>query len=453
MPYILTTNWDAIQERNIDPFSPVFSDNHNRLLKILGRPNFYIDGLDHSFIYDSVQQKIAMQFTKGIVVMTYVCIEFKQPSTIVVLDPAVGSINQKEYYIVVEYEYRKIQPLTVASIKIIPIESFNETKHLKLYYLKTGTWTSLPSESAFNSWIANENNFEDLRADPSYLPDWLSKSLMPIYGGTINEDTLIYVVTPTDPNQAANKQYVDQQIANHDAQHDDRYVKLAGSTMTGVLTLSVHPSTVRDPLGSKQAATKGYVDYVAQEIDNRLIADYVPKIGTTMTGFLTLCDDPVNNMHASTKRYVDNSVNNLRNYVDSNFVSNTTASNTYVKKTGDSMTGFLTLHADPTNLLHASTKRYVDNSVNNLRTYSDATFVTINANSYWEYDTWLTFGSGSDARTRIVDVKVLDSVSGSDTQNMWINSEAVAITAIRDNRYVRVINNHTSNMSFFVVIK
>ena len=350
MPYILTTNWDAIQERNIDPFSPVFSDNHNRLLKILGKSNMYIDGLDHTFIHDAAQQRIVMQFTKGIVVMNYVCIEFKQPSTIIVLDPAAGSISQKEYYIVVEYEYRKIQPLAVASIKTIPIEAFNDTKHLKLYYLKTGTWSSLPSESVFNAWIANENNFKDLRASPTYLPNWLSGSFMPISGGVINEDTIIYVVTPTEPNQAANKAYVDDRIANHDSEHDDRFVKLAGSTMTSILTLSAHPAlTPRDPMGSKQAATKGYVDQIAQDVDNKF-NDYVPRLGTTMLGHLTLYSDPIDPLHAASKRYVDNSNTGLQTYCN----------NTFVKKAGDTMTGFLTLHANPTSNLHAVTKQYVD---------------------------------------------------------------------------------------------
>jgi hypothetical protein len=31
--------------------------------------------------------------------------------------------------------------------------------------------------------------------------------------------------------------------------------------------------------------------------------------------------------------------------------------------TGGSMTGYLTLHADPTNGLHACTKQYVDNAI------------------------------------------------------------------------------------------
>jgi len=67
----------------------------------------------------------------------------------------------------------------------------------------------------------------------------------------------------------------------------------------------------------------------------------VLKAGDTMTGFLTLHANPVNNFHAATKLYVD----------------------ARVLKAGDTMTGFLTLNANPTNVLHAATKQYVDAAV------------------------------------------------------------------------------------------
>lgn len=66
------------------------------------------------------------------------------------------------------------------------------------------------------------------------------------------------------------------------------------------------------------------------------VADrYVLKSGDTMTGFLTLSGDPINPLHAATKQYA-------------------------VARAGDTMTGFLTLNADPINPLHAATKQYVD---------------------------------------------------------------------------------------------
>jgi hypothetical protein len=49
---------------------------------------------------------------------------------------------------------------------------------------------------------------------------------------------------------------------------------------------------------------------------------------------------------------------------------------TYVAKGGDTMTGFLTLNADPTSALHAATKQYVDNSVQGLDPKQTATLAT-----------------------------------------------------------------------------
>jgi hypothetical protein len=74
----------------------------------------------------------------------------------------------------------------------------------------------------------------------------------------------------------------------------------------------------------------------------------VLRSGDTMTGFLTLNADPTNALHATTKQYVDTTTGN------------------YVLKSGDTMTGFLTLHANPTNALHATTKQYAD-TADNLR--------------------------------------------------------------------------------------
>jgi hypothetical protein len=64
--------------------------------------------------------------------------------------------------------------------------------------------------------------------------------------------------------------------------------------------------------------------------------NYVLKSGDTMTGALNV---PANAAGTQVPRVQE-----------------------VVKKSGDSMTGFLTLNADPTNDLHAATKRYVDNA-------------------------------------------------------------------------------------------
>lgn len=67
-------------------------------------------------------------------------------------------------------------------------------------------------------------------------------------------------------------------------------------------------------------------------------ADFVKKAGDTMTGFLLLNADPLDAMGAATRQWTD----------------------TKLPKSGGTMTGNLTLALDPSAALHAATKQYVD---------------------------------------------------------------------------------------------
>jgi len=75
--------------------------------------------------------------------------------------------------------------------------------------------------------------------------------------------------------------------------------------------------------------------------------DYVVRDGTrTMTGELILAGNPTSLLGATPKQYVDGVLSGV-----------TTG---FVAKAGDTMTGRLTLSADPLNPLHAVTKQFVD---------------------------------------------------------------------------------------------
>lgn len=71
---------------------------------------------------------------------------------------------------------------------------------------------------------------------------------------------------------------------------------------------------------------------------------FVRKAGDTMTGFLTLNADPTAALHAVTKQYVDNAFD----------------PDQFVEITGDTMTGPLILSGDPVVALGAASKQYVD---------------------------------------------------------------------------------------------
>ena len=99
------------------------------------------------------------------------------------------------------------------------------------------------------------------------------------------------------------------------------------------------------------------------------LANYVLLAGGTMTGILTLSADPVNANDAATKRYVDTKIVGV----------NSTFAN-YLPLTGGTMNGSLTmsgsavinLAADPTTNLQAATKQYVDSRLAGLIGIPDA---------------------------------------------------------------------------------
>jgi len=115
----------------------------------------------------------------------------------------------------------------------------------------------------------------------------------------------------------------------------DAKVAKDGDTMTGLLILS------GDPVADLGAVTKQYVDAIEDTLTTS-INGKLSTTGGTLTGFLTLDADPTSDLHAATKQYVDD------------------AAAAKVDLGGDTMTGFLTLHADPSSALHAVTKQYVD---------------------------------------------------------------------------------------------
>ena len=134
-------------------------------------------------------------------------------------------------------------------------------------------------------------------------------------------------------------------------------LRLSGGTMTGVLTLN------GDPVGELDAATKQYVDarVPVDIVDHtHAIADVVGLQGELdsmlrlsggmMTGALTLSGDPVEMFDAVPKHYVDARVDILQAELDNT-----------LRLSGGTMTGALTLSGDPVNDFDAATKQYVDN--------------------------------------------------------------------------------------------
>lgn len=221
----ITTDWDAIQERNIDPHSPVTSDNHNKLLKTFGNYKMYVDGFDIEIKPDVSNHKIIADISIGTAYVQYMVIEMTSDS---VLEICETPTNAAEYYIVLEYTYRNIQPVPIAYIKVIRSENYTPSNQLRLYKFNTSEWSGTPSQSALNDWIA-EGNLEDLRRSIENTPTWANTTYLRLDGGNTASSNIKVDGVPTDDNDVTNKAYVDDLVFNkHHDTHNDYFVRKRG---------------------------------------------------------------------------------------------------------------------------------------------------------------------------------------------------------------------------------
>ena len=101
-------------------------------------------------------------------------------------------------------------------------------------------------------------------------------------------------------NLAATQDYVNGAVANRAL--DTAVVHLAGTeTITGTKQFAVPPA-LPSPAGASDAANKGYVDAAVANVGS---GAYVSKAGDTMTGPLTLPADPAAPNQAADRHYVD----------------------------------------------------------------------------------------------------------------------------------------------------
>jgi hypothetical protein len=140
----------------------------------------------------------------------------------------------------------------------------------------------------------------------------------------------------------------------------------AGSVTIGAASFQYPPAT-EAVKGVAEIATTAEV--AAGTNDSHIVTPlklagsptFVKKSGDTMTGLLTLSGAPTTGLHAATKNYVDGLVAPRATW---DYVNQQDALR--VAKSGDTLSGFLTLHADPTSAMHAATKQYVDAALNPL---------------------------------------------------------------------------------------
>lgn len=170
----------------------------------------------------------------------------------------------------------------------------------------------------------------------------------------------------------------------------------------------------------------GKWDLVGDTSSSSAITGKLDKSGGTMTGFLTLNADPTSALHAATKQYVD----------------------TFVLKSGATMTGLLVLSADPTASLGAATKQYVDTAdalkvakASNLSDLASASSARGNLGSTTVGDALFTAASAAAARATLVlgTSAILDETTAAQyrsntagkvltTDKVWAAADRVALS-------------------------
>lgn len=225
MPAVITTDFGAIQTRNIDPHSPVTSENHNKLLKTFGTSKMYVKGFDITI--DIVDDQLLAYISPGTAYVQYMVIEMTAEAT---LEISELPTNSKNLYIVLEYTYRAVKPVPIAYLKVIRMENYNKANQLLLYEVPTNDWGVI-TPSAARKWYYEDKMLVDHRTDYDNTPVWANQTYLRVDGSNIARG--LRVAAPDDgwggPNEnndlVVNKEYVDNQLLDHSEAHSDYFVE------------------------------------------------------------------------------------------------------------------------------------------------------------------------------------------------------------------------------------
>jgi hypothetical protein len=160
---------------------------------------------------------------------------------------------------------------------------------------------------------------------------------------------------------------------------------------------------IRDAIIQNSSLTSDQLAAFLSTINSGVMATYIKKTGDTMTGRLILAGNPVEDLEAVTKKYLmDNMVDSsqlssfMSQYYTATYMDQVLAAK--VTKSGDAMTGFLTLNAPPEQDMHAVNKATLDTTIANLQHQVDVLTTTLSNLSLGH----VTQGYVDDAVSRVM---------------------------------------------------
>lgn len=166
---------------------------------------------------------------------------------------------------------------------------------------------------------------------------------------------------------------------------------------------------------------------------NASVIGKVSKSGDTMTGALTLYGNPTQSLQAATKAYVDAETSRATSIEG----VLTTSVAGKVSRTGDTMTGYLVLHADPTANMHPATKSYVDTRVaaNNLININTQTGTTVSyqIQASDAASTFVRIDSVNPGTVLVPDDTTLNLDVGTNILIGWVGDGQVSVAGLNGN--------------------
>lgn len=153
------------------------------------------------------------------------------------------------------------------------------------------------------TYIIGQANDAYTKAETKMSTDYVAKSGSTMTGA-------LNVIEPVEDSNASTKKYVDDAIASVD---HSTFLKKTGDTMSGTLDMGENTiSNVKTPTAVGDAANKSYVDEALASASGGYIQTFVKKSGDTMTGTLDMSGNSIDNVlapsndgQAANKKYVD----------------------------------------------------------------------------------------------------------------------------------------------------
>lgn len=272
---VITTDFNEIQVRNIDPHSPVTSENHNKLLKTFGNFKMYVDGFDIKFTKDLTTHQLLATIEAGTAYVQYMVIEMISAATLEVTEIP---CSQAEYFVVLEYTYRAIKPVPIAYLKVIRSENYNPLNQLKLYRLNLPEWLSMPSDNDLANWW-EIGNLEDLRRSVENTPTWANTTYLRLDGQNQASANLKMDAIPVADNDITNKAYVDNYIKNHHDLHTKFFVCKNGDSLSPLYQTVIEDINIAKS-NPMLAVREAYIDDNNEFVDNGGV--YITAAGTTV---------------------------------------------------------------------------------------------------------------------------------------------------------------------------